>query len=132
FTVVRMPFSNEMLRCSVPEGAVDFAKNPRLRGLTALGVLDEVVRCLGRHRVAVILNNHTTYGEFCGPPSQNSLWFDPAGPFSESQWMADWVMMATRYSHCPHVVGYDLRNEIRPRWSLWPSWGRGSTVLVHR
>eukprot|EP00440_Ansanella_granifera_P023927 gb/GFBE01025988.1/.p1 GENE.gb/GFBE01025988.1/~~gb/GFBE01025988.1/.p1 ORF type:complete len:529 (+),score=76.04 gb/GFBE01025988.1/:1-1587(+) len=127
FTVVRLPFSNEMLRSPVPEGAVNYEKNPRLQSLPAIAVLDEVIRCLGRHRVAVILNNHTTYGEFCGPPSQNSLWFDPTGPFSEKQWMDDWAMMAKRYSRCPQVVGFDLRNEIRPRWSLWPAFGRGHT-----
>eukprot|EP00930_Biecheleria_cincta_P049893 TRINITY_DN35098_c0_g1_i1.p1 TRINITY_DN35098_c0_g1~~TRINITY_DN35098_c0_g1_i1.p1 ORF type:complete len:540 (-),score=56.28 TRINITY_DN35098_c0_g1_i1:107-1693(-) len=127
FTVVRMPWSNEMLRSPVPDGAVSYEMNPRLRGLPAIAVLDEVVRCLGQHKVAVILNNHTTYGEFCGPPSGNSLWFDPTGPFSESQWMADWEMMARRYSRCPQVIGFDLRNEIRPRWSLWPAFGKGST-----
>lgn len=36
-------------------------------------------------------------------------------------------MMGIRYSRCPHVIGYDLRNEIRPRWGLWPSWGRGAS-----
>lgn len=122
FSVVRLPFSNEMLRSEVPAEAIDYAQNPELLGKTALEVYDEVVRCLGRHSVAVIVNNHTTYGEFCGPPSKNSLWFDPGGYLSETQWLEDWAMVARRYSRCPHVVGYDLRNEIRPRVPLIPFW----------
>jgi len=125
-TVVRLPFSNEMLRSKIATGSIDYKKNPQLRKLKSpLEVFDEVIHCLGKNNVAVIINNHTTYGEFCGPPSSNSLWFDPLGPFSEEQWIADWLMIAKRYSRCPYVIGYDLRNEIRPRLSLWPSWGRG-------
>eukprot|EP00929_Paragymnodinium_shiwhaense_P062799 TRINITY_DN3136_c0_g1_i3.p1 TRINITY_DN3136_c0_g1~~TRINITY_DN3136_c0_g1_i3.p1 ORF type:complete len:590 (+),score=118.56 TRINITY_DN3136_c0_g1_i3:47-1816(+) len=126
FTVVRLPFSNEMLRCKeLPEGAVNFDVNPQLRNLSAVEVFDEVVRALGRHKVAIILNNHTTYGEFCGPPSGNSVWFDPYGPFCEKQWFEDWLAVTRRYFRCPYVVGYDLRNEIRPRLSIWPTWGSG-------
>lgn len=126
FNVVRLPFSNEMLRSQVPPAAIDFELNPGLRGLSALEVLDEVVQCLGRHRVAVILNNHTTYGEWCGPPSKNSLWFDPGTEYTPERWLEDWLMLARRYACCPHVVGYDLRNEIRPILFHWPVWrGRG-------
>lgn len=123
FNVVRLPFSNEMLRCfDVPDGAINYVLNPKLRGLSPLEVYDAVVHCLGLHTVTVIVNNHTTYGEFCGPPSNNSLWFDPSSTFTEEQWLADWRMMARRYARCLHVVGYDLRNELRPRGAMWPSW----------
>jgi len=123
FSTVRLPFSNEMLRSQVGKGAISFKYNPQLEGLSALEVYDEVVRCLGKHGVAVIINNHTTYGEFCGPPSKNSLWFDPGSQHTEEQWISDWAMMALRYRDCPHVVGYDLRNEIRPRWGFTPKFG---------
>lgn len=135
FSVVRLPFSNEMLRSSVPEGAIDFTRNPSLKGLTALEVFDAVIQCLGQHRVAVILNNHTTYGEWCGGPDRNGLWFEPGGHHNERCWLDDWEALARRYSKCPYVVGYDLRNEVRfcpPRaGSLsscvlrWPAWGAG-------
>mmetsp|Transcript_10130 Transcript_10130/g.19552 ORF Transcript_10130/g.19552 Transcript_10130/m.19552 type:complete len:406 (+) Transcript_10130:3-1220(+) len=132
FNVVRLPFSNEMLRSSVAAGAVNFALNPQLRDLTPLQVLDEVIHCLGRYRIAVILNNHTTYSEWCGAPDRNGLWWDPASStFSVEQWLEDWAMLATRYALWPHVVGYDLRNEVRPcppssftsPWLWWPSLG---------
>lgn len=134
FTVVRVPFSNEMLRSAVVPGSIDFDKNPELRGLSALEVLDEVVRCLGRHRVAVVLNNHTTHSEWCGGPDRNGLWFDPSSrTYTAEQWVEDWAMLAARYKRCPQVVGYDLRNEVRfcPWPFRWPSWnlGRGWRAL---
>jgi len=126
FNCVRLPFSNEMLRNSVALGAIDFDKNPHLRGLSPLEVLDEVVRGLGRHSVAVVLNNHTTYGEWCHGPDRNGLWFHPGSAYTEKQWIEDWGMIAARYSRCPHVVGCDLRNEVRfyPALRLrWPMFG---------
>lgn len=144
FTVVRLPFSNEMLRSpAAAPGAVDFGKNPNLRGLSALELLDEVVRALGRQRVAVVLNNHTTYGEWCYGPDRNGLWFRPGSTrYTEAQWVEDWAMLAWRYSRCPNVVGFDLRNEVRfcpstegsacssarVRPVHWPSWGGGSNL----
>lgn len=119
FSVVRLPFSNEMLRAREPTaGSINFDLNPSLKGLTPLQVLDEVVRELGRCRVAVILNNHTTFSTWCGGPDENGLWFlhdreAHWGPQTEAQWIEDWVMLASRYAACPHVVGYDLRNEVR-------------------
>ncbi|CAE7595099.1 unnamed protein product [Symbiodinium sp. CCMP2456] len=133
FTAVRLPFSNEMLRSSVTSGCIDFGKNPKLKGLTALEVLDEVVHCLARHRVVSILNNHTTHGEWCGGPDRNGLWFDPASSFyTEAQWLEDWAMLASRYRDCGYVVGFDLRNEVRfcPWPFRYPIWlGGGSRIL---
>jgi len=77
FTVVRLPFSNQMLRgeTEVGKGAIDFTLNPQLRGLSPLEVLDEVVFALGKYRVAVVLNNHTTLGAWSGGVEKNGLWF---------------------------------------------------------
>lgn len=125
FSVVRLPFSNEMLRRAPLEGSINLTLNPELSGKSALEVLDEVVLCLGRHSIAVVLNNHTTLGEWCGGPDKNGLWFSPGcKTYTEESWMRDWVMLATRYKNCVHVVGFDLRNEVRfCPWPLrWPSW----------
>jgi len=143
FTAVRLPFSNEMVKSQPVDGSIDFERNPRLRGLSALQVLDEVVRCLGRHCIAVILNNHTTYGEWCFGPDHNGLWFHPgSSQYTEARWLEDWASLAARYVRCPHVVGYDLRNEVRfcppgsaagpgpvSRWLQlkWPMLGSGSS-----
>ena len=39
--------------------------------------------------------------------------------------------MALRYTQCPQVVGYDLRNEVRPTTMMGPSprWGHTSRKL---
>ncbi|CAJ1439740.1 unnamed protein product [Effrenium voratum] len=126
FNVVRLPFSNEMLRSLCREGSINFEKNPSLRGLTALQVFDEVIHALGRQKLAVVLNNHTSYGEWCGGPDRNGLWFDPSSDtYTEEQWIEDWAMLARRYKHCLYVVGFDLRNEVRfcPWPFRWPSLG---------
>jgi len=129
FTVVRLPFSSEMLRlgtAAVTPRAVDFGLNPALRGKTPLEVLDAVVDGLGAAKVAVVLNNHTTLGMWSGGVEANGLWFQEAekdgsgggeggggGTYTEARWVADWVMLARRYQGRPWVVGYDLRNEVR-------------------
>ncbi|CAE7029922.1 engXCA [Symbiodinium sp. CCMP2592] len=119
FTAVRLPFSNEMLRSSVASGCIDFDKNPKLQGLTALEVLDEVVHCYWTGLATVCVNNHTTHGEWCGGPDRNGLWFDPTSSFyTEAQWLEDWAMLASRYRDCGYVVGFDLRNEVR--FCPWP------------
>eukprot|EP00930_Biecheleria_cincta_P039889 TRINITY_DN27372_c0_g1_i2.p1 TRINITY_DN27372_c0_g1~~TRINITY_DN27372_c0_g1_i2.p1 ORF type:complete len:608 (-),score=66.79 TRINITY_DN27372_c0_g1_i2:126-1898(-) len=133
FNVVRLPFSNEMLTSQPAQGSIDFGKNPQLEGLSALQVLDEVVRCLGRHGVAVVLNNHTTYGEWCGGPDRNGLWFDPGSKvYTTEKWIDDWVMLGRRYKMFAHVVGHDLRNEVRfcPWPFRWPSWNSSSCSRI--
>lgn len=37
-------------------------------------------------------------------------------------------MIARRYAKCPHVVGYDLRNEIRPRGFSFPYFDSGNSA----
>jgi len=70
FTVVRLPFSNEMLRInSVPDHAIDYSINPQLMDKSPLEVYDAVVDCLGLYGVSVVLNNHTTVGMWSGKTS---------------------------------------------------------------
>eukprot|EP00747_Dinoflagellata_sp_TGD_P077191 gnl/TRDRNA2_/TRDRNA2_159479_c0_seq2.p1 gnl/TRDRNA2_/TRDRNA2_159479_c0~~gnl/TRDRNA2_/TRDRNA2_159479_c0_seq2.p1 ORF type:complete len:460 (+),score=54.69 gnl/TRDRNA2_/TRDRNA2_159479_c0_seq2:52-1431(+) len=133
FTMVRLPHSNEMLRSPVLDGGINYDINPNLKGMSALEVLDETIRCLGRHRIAVMLNNHTTYGRWCAGPDRNGLWFDAGSEYTEERFIQDWIMLAERYRNFPHVIGCDLRNEVRfqPPAKLlerpkWPAWQNGS------
>jgi len=83
---------------------------------------------LGRQSIAVILNNHTTYGEWCGGPDRNGMWYHPgSAEYTEERWIEDWAMLAARYCKCPQVVGFDLRNEVRfcPWPFRWPTWQSG-------
>mmetsp|Transcript_23214 Transcript_23214/g.39650 ORF Transcript_23214/g.39650 Transcript_23214/m.39650 type:complete len:867 (+) Transcript_23214:90-2690(+) len=133
FSVVRLPFSSQMLRLSaadVPAAAIDYRLNPELRGLRPLEIFDKVVHGLGNAGVAVVLNNHTILGMWSGGVEANGLWYlEGSDEYTESTWIEDWLMLAERYRECPHVVAYDLRNEVRPvsvlRSSGQPRWASG-------
>jgi len=135
--MIRLPFSNAMLRASPAPGSVDLDLNPWAKGLSALEIFDEVIRNLGRHRIAVIINNHTSFGQWSGGIDRNGIWFDPSGRtiHTEEQWIEDWAMIARRYTRFAHVIGCDLRNEVRPvpgvrccRPVLFPRFGIGGAL----
>lgn len=138
FNVVRLPFSNQMLRYGVTvlPAAIDYDLNPGLEGLTPLEVLDHVVDSLAEVGVAVILNNHTSIGMWSGGAEANGLWFlEGDAEYTEEQWISDWLLLAKRYRDRPYVVGYDLRNEVRPTSLLGvvgasssPDWGSGGEL----
>jgi endoglucanase len=129
FTVVRLPFSDQLVESDPVVDDRRLAANPQLRGRHALEVLDAVVDALGRHGVAVVLDDHRSRADWCCDTAHgDGLWYTPATP--ESAWIADWRTMARRYRDAPAVVGADLRNEIRPEPQLAPGptrapWGDG-------
>ena len=162
FNTVRLPWSNEMLRISeknstaanvkkaaaaadaaaggdearaIPLASIDLSLNPELRKAVLtdnpLAVYDAVIARLGALQISVILNNHTTIGMWSGGVERNGMWFD-SSEYTEAAWIADWVFMADRYRHLPFVIGYDLRNEVRPtsllRPRTWPFWGGFSST----
>jgi len=132
FSVVRLPFSSEMLRIQeVPTGAIDYTVNKELEGLSPLQVYDRVIEELGSAGVTVMINNHTTVGAWSGGVELNGMWFrDQCKVYTEQAWIDDWVMMAKRYEDYPEVIGYDIRNEVRPTSMMGPSprWGTNNTV----
>lgn len=144
FNSVRLPFSDALERDQRPLTQVAPSLTARFRpanrrllvgtdGRPALpiDVYTQVVHTLARHGLLVILDDHMTSNDWCcGPTDGNSLWFDqtpgehcatavtsgcqPAGTFTEADWISDWHAMARRFRHDPSVVGADLRNEVRP------------------
>jgi endoglucanase len=113
YNVIRLPFSNAMLKQGVMPSGIDEQKNPDLAGLTALQVMDKFILGANARGIKVILDNHrSTAGT--GPES-NGLWYTSQYP--ESSWLADWKMLAVRYKHIPAVIGVDLRNE--PHAACW-------------
>ncbi len=133
FTMVRLPWSNEMVARNPLIADERLAANPDLRGLRALDVFDRVVEALGAEGVMVVLDNHRSSAEWCCDESLgDGLWHTPAYP--EAVWLQHWRRMAVRYRHLPHVVGAELRNAIRPDPSqgLRPTWGDGSSLTDWR
>lgn len=119
FNVIRVPFSNQMVESNpVPSGYTSYANgepaNTALVGQTALADLDTIVAYAGSIGLRVILDNHRS--EAGNSNEANGLWYTSAYP--QSNWIADWQTLATRYSSSqftfngnPTVIGMDLRNE---------------------
>lgn len=113
YNVIRLPFSNAMLRQGVMPSGINYAVNPDLVSLTALQVMDKIIAGAQARGIQVILDNHrSTTGN--GPES-GGLWYTSEYP--ESQWIADWKMLASRYRCGSGVIGVDLRNE--PYGACW-------------
>jgi endoglucanase len=112
FNSVRLPWSNELYETNpiVPDYTV--AANPNLKGKRAMQVFDATVRALADGGLLIILDNHTSNGDWCCSTTDgNTLWYNTDYP--ESAWIADWQGMAKRYANVPQVIGADLRNELR-------------------
>jgi len=119
YNVIRMPFSNQMVETNpVPTNfttnANGVAANQALVGQTALQDMDTIIAYAGSIGLRVILDNHRS--DAGNSNEANGLWFTAA--FPQSNWIADWQTMATRYSAAkftfngnPTVIGMDLRNE---------------------
>lgn len=104
FNTIRFPFSNAFLEeSSWPQG-IDYERNPDLRGLHGLSLLDRLVEGASQRGLKVILDRHrpTAY-------AQSDLWYTNEVP--ESRWIADWVMLARHFRGNPTVIGADLHNE---------------------
>lgn len=133
FNAVRLPFSNEMLRHSKPIPTRLVTANPPLYDQKPLEIFDEVIQALTEEGLLVILNNHTTEGQWCCSRNDgNGLWYHKN--FTEDEWLKDWLFLAQRYQSLPLVVGADLRNELRinKKEGIKPVWGGNGANDWHR
>ncbi len=104
YNTVRLPYSNQLFDAGKMPNGIDFSKNPDLRGLTGLQIMDKIVAYSGQIGLKIILDRHR-------PESggQTQLWYTAAYP--EQRWIDDWKMLALRYANNPTVIGADLHNE---------------------
>ena len=113
YNVIRLPFSNAMLKQGVKPAGINYTINPDLEGLTALQVMDKIIAGADARGIKIILDNHrSTPG---GGPESGGLWYTKAYP--ESKWIADWKRLVIRYKYNNAVIGVDLRNE--PYGACW-------------
>jgi endoglucanase len=118
YNTIRMPFSNQMVE--TPINPTNFTQNVNgqavntdLVGLNALQIMDKIITAAGAAGLKVILDNHRS--EAGNSNEANGLWYTSA--FPDSNWVNDWVTLATRYKSFtdangnPIVIGMDLRNE---------------------
>jgi cellulase (glycosyl hydrolase family 5)/carbohydrate binding protein with CBM11 domain len=105
--VIRLPFSDAVLQPGVKPNSISYTLNPDLINLTSLQVMDKIINEASTRGIRIILDNHrSTSG---GGPESNGLWYTSS--FPETQWIADWQMLVTRYKDNSAVIGVDLRNE---------------------
>lgn len=107
FNLIRLPFSNQLLREADAPNGIDFHKNSDLKGLTGLQIMDRIVAYAGVIGLRVVLDNHRTTAGHGAEAS--GLWH--RADFDEDAWIADWRRLARRYRDMPAVVGADLFNE---------------------
>jgi endoglucanase len=104
YNTLRLPYSNQLFdKGSLPSG-INYMKNPDLRGLSGLQLMDKFVDYASHIGLHIILDQHRPDAQ-----SQSELWYTPAYP--ESRWIADWQMLARHYQNNPMVIGADLHNE---------------------
>jgi len=115
FNAIRLPFSNQLLEPASLPTSIDVAKNPELKGLTGLQVMDRIVEGAGQRQLAVVLDRHRPSAD-----AQSELWYTDR--VSEGRWLDDWRMLADRYRSHPAVIAADLHNE--PHGAA--SWGDGN------
>lgn len=113
YNVIRLPFSNAMLKPGVKPTGINYRINSDLEGLTSLQVMDKIVGGAEARGLKIILDNHrSTPG---GGPEAGGLWYTRDYP--ESKWISDWKRLALRYKDSAAVIGVDLRNE--PYGGCW-------------
>src|SRR5215467_9475459 len=113
FNTIRLPFSNQLLDdSSAAPDSIDYTKNPDLRGLKGLALMDRIIAGAGQRGLGVILDQHRPNAD-----GQSDLWYTDQVP--ESRWMGDWTMLARHYRGNSAVIGADLHNEPHGR----ATWG---------
>jgi endoglucanase len=114
FNAVRIPVCPATLH-GAGVSSIDFAKNPDLANKNSLQILDLVVNEFNKQGFYILLDHHRPD---CNVISE--LW--TTNGYSETNWIDDLVLMATRYKALPHFLGIDLKNE--PHGLA--SWGTGN------
>ena len=124
FNTIRLPFSSEMLHTNAAPNGIDFNKNPDLRGLSALQIMDKIVDYAGEVGLKIILDHHRSNSG--AGTSENGLWYN--SQYTQAGWVADWKMLAARYADDPAVIGADLHNE--PYNGTWGGGGANDWAMA--
>jgi aryl-phospho-beta-D-glucosidase BglC (GH1 family) len=122
FNTLRLLYSNDMLDDGPGSvSAVNFNLNPELVNKSPLQIMDLVIAAAGQEGMRVILDNHSVE-----PDAVHGKWYTAS--FTETQWINDWKMVATRYKNNPTVIGADLFNEPSGTWGTGAAddWARAA------
>ena len=104
YNCLRLPFSSMLFTPALTPNGIDFSKNPDLKGLSGLQILDTIVVAAGQRGLKLILDQHRPDTQ-----QQSPLWYTDR--LSQEVWVAQWVALAKRYLGNDAVIGADLHNE---------------------
>lgn len=118
FNCIRLPWSGDLVTPGRMPQSINMFANPDLEGKTALEVFDAILNYCEEIELYVVLDHHRrTSGGGSGADGSPI-----SGTYPKAQWIADWVLMATRYRDNLAVVGADVHNEPHDlAWSEWRS-----------
>ena len=104
YNTIRLPYSSQLFDSSSQPEGIDYTKNPDLKELQGLTLMDKIISAASQLGLHIILDHHRSSAS-----GQTSLWYTAAYP--ESRWISDWQMLAKHYQNNSMVVGADLDNE---------------------
>ena len=104
YNTLRLPYSSQLFDASSKPNGIDLYKNPDLKGLNGLQIMDKIIGYASQIGLHTILDHHRPDAN-----AQSALWYTSAYP--ESRWISDWQMLAAHYKDNPMVIGADLDNE---------------------
>jgi endoglucanase len=125
FNSFRVPFCPGALQ-NKPTGYIDTAKNPGLKSLNSLDLMDKITGEMNAQQMYILLDHHNADCKQLTP-----LWYTPT--YSEQQWISDVTFLANRYKNLDYFMGFDLKNEPREDTSSTPNtknatWGVGDPL----
>jgi aryl-phospho-beta-D-glucosidase BglC (GH1 family) len=121
YNSLRLPFCSQLFDAGSTPNGFDETKNPDLKGLTGLQIMDKVIEGAQKRGLRVLLDRHRP-----DSAGQSTLWY--TSRYSEERWISDWKMLAQRYAGNPTVIGADLHNE--PHGEA--TWGDGNMATDWR
>jgi endoglucanase len=115
FNAVRLPYcdgwvgknASVMPRNDAKRTTIDYRRNPELRGLTALQVMDRIIAVAGELGLKIIIDHHNN--SCTGGQQTNGVWYNE--DVSVDEFEANWLSLVRRYKGNPTIIGYDLHNE---------------------
>ncbi len=121
FNTIRLPLSNNTLTSSPKQDSIDSDKNPDLKGLTSLQVLQKIAAYAQKIGMWIILDHHQS--EPGNSSRANPLWYIPgSAKYTPQAWLDFWTTLATDFKNYPAVIGADLHNEPHDV----ANWGEGN------
>ncbi|KAL1199935.1 Glycosyl hydrolase 5 family protein [Cardamine amara subsp. amara] len=107
--------------------------NPSILDLPLIKAFQEVVTCLEKHRVMVILDNHISQPGWCCNDNDGNGFFGDKH-FNPDLWIKGLEKMASMFAISSNVVGMSLRNELRgPKQNIkdWYKYMSKGAEAVH-